>query len=167
MAPADLCPSVRRRRLLRSVGAVAAAGLAGCLGAGESPDGGSEPRTTDDWTPTPIPPEVEPPTTFTTASSRCGNQVNRADVTVDHRTVTVEGTTWGREACYVARLDSATLDDGTLTVRVVTERAADPDESCAQCIAEIEYRAVVEPSDRPAEVVVVHDGETVATVSIT
>ena len=100
-------------------------------------------------------------------SARCGNQVNRAEVTVDDGTVTVEGTTWGNEACYVARLESATLVGGTLTLRVVTERAAGPDEACAQCIAEIEYRAVVETPSPPDEVVVVHDGETVATVSTT
>ena len=101
------------------------------------------------------------------ASARCGNQVNRAEVTFDDGTVTVDGTTWGNEACYVARLESATLDGGTLTLRVVTERAAGPDEACAQCIAEIEYRAVVETPTTPEEVVVVHDGETVATVSTT
>ena len=100
-------------------------------------------------------------------SARCGNQVNRAEVTVDDGTVTVEGTTWGNEACYVARLESATLDTGTLTLRVVTERAAPEDEACAQCIAEIEYRAVVETRETPEEVVVIHDGETVTSVPIT
>lgn len=162
MGPAVLSPSVRRRRLLRTVAPIALAGVAGCVGGRPAtPNDGSDGAPAPDATP------VEPPTSFSTISARCGNQVNRAEVSVDGATVTVEGTTWGREACYVGRLDSATLDDGILTVRVVTERAADEDESCAQCIAEIEYRAVVEPPSEPDEVVVIHDGETVATVSIT
>ena len=164
MAPAVLCPTVRRRRFLRATATLSAVAVAGCVGGQpDSPGDGSDgtPTPPTDGTPT------QPPTSFTMTSARCGNQVNRADVTVEDGTVTVEGATWGNEACYVARLRSATLDDGTLTLQVVTERAAGPDEACAQCIAEIEYRATVETPSPPDEVVVVHDGETVATVSIT
>ena len=91
--------------------------------------------------------------------------MNRAEVTFGDDVVTVDGATWGNDACYTGRLESATLEDGILTVRVVTEREAEDEKICAQCISEIEYRASVAVSSPPDEVVVLHDGETVATAT--
>lgn len=158
MGPGDLRPLVRRRRLLGTTAGLAAAAVAGCVGGQPAPGDGPDGTPPSNGTPAGL------PSSFSVTSVRCGEQVNRAEVTVEGGTVTVDGTTWGNDACYVGRLHSATLDGGTLTVRVVTESAADDDESCAQCITEIEYRATVDVPEAPGEVVVVHDGETVAAV---
>lgn len=128
-------------------------GLAGCVG--------GQPDPPDD-TPADDPDGVR--TSFTVAATRCGTQIDRATVAFGDGTVTVEGTTWGSDACYTGRLESVTLDDGTLTVRVVAERPEDAG-GCAQCISEIDYRATVEVPSTPARVVVIHRGETVATVT--
>lgn len=149
---------MRRRRIIRAVGAVGAGALAGCVGGQPAPGDGSNGTPPSTGTP------AGPSTSFTVRSVQCGEQVNRAEVTVEGNTVTVDGTAWGNDACYVGRLDSASLDGGTLTVGVVTESAAADDESCAQCITEIDYLATVDVSEPPEEVVVTHDGETVAAV---
>ena len=127
-----------------------AAGLAGC--AGGRPGSPTE-------TPTDAP--DDPPHSFAVSATRCGTQVDRADVTFGEGTVTLEGTTWGNDACYTARLEALEWDGETLRLSVAAERAADDDRGCAECISEIDYRATVEVS-APSEVVVVHRGETVA-----
>lgn len=142
---------MKRRRLLRSTGAAATVGLAGCIGSlPGSPD--DTPTNTDDG----------PPYSFTVTSTGCGTQANRADVTFGEGTVTVEGTTWGNNACYTGRLDSVDRDGETLTIRVEAESRAEK-RGCAECISEIDYRTTVEVERTPAEVVVVHRGETVTT----
>jgi hypothetical protein len=76
--------------------------------------------------------------------------------------VTVTGTIWGNDACHTAVLSDARLDGGTLTVVVGSERDADPETACADCIVSIGYEATVTfPDGLPAEVAVVHahDGE--------
>ena len=154
---------MKRRRILRTGGVLACGGLAGCVGSGPgSPgDGSTDPPTTDgDGGSSPA---LE--TSFAVSGTRCGNQVDEASVSFDDGKVTVEGTTWGNDACYTGRLDSATLDGGTLTVRVVAERPRGEDVGCAQCISEIDYRATIGTPSPPTKVVVVHRGETVATVS--
>lgn len=146
---------MNRRRLLRAGGPLALAGFAGCIGG----------QQTDTPTGTPDGPETppsQPPSTFTATGASCGQQVDRAAVAVDDGTVTVEGTTWGNDACYTARLESVTVDGGTLTLRIAAERRADA-EGCAQCITELGYRATVEVGGPPTEVVVVHRGERVTT----
>ena len=156
---------MQRRRLLQVTGALAAIGLAGCLGGGPgSPDegtdgptdmpadgGGGSPGTRD--------------TSFEVVTTRCGTQANEAEVTFGDGQVTVEGTTWGNDACYTARPESVSRDGGTLTLRVAAERPESEDRGCAQCISEIEYRATVQTTSTPDEVVVIHRGETVATAS--
>lgn len=144
---------MNRRRLLRSTGALATAGLAGCLGGGSG-------SPTD--TPTDGP--DDPATSFSVSATRCGSQANRAAVTFGEGVVTVDGTLWGNDACYTGRLGSVSIDGDTLTVRVTAERPDDV-RGCAQCISEIDYRATVEVASPPSTVVVVHRGETVTTAS--
>lgn len=139
---------MNRRRLLRAAGALSLAGLAGCVG-GRRDGGGDGP--------------ADPPTTFTALGSRCGGQTDRASVSYAGGVVTVEGTTWGNDGCYLARLDEVTLDGGTLTVRVGAERD-DEKEACVQCITELDYRLEVAVEPRPEQVVVVHRGERVTAV---
>lgn len=165
MKPGAYVPTVKRRDVLRAAAALAAAGTAGaagCVGGQQAPPGDGS-NGTPTGSPTPPDTPSDPPTSFAVTSARCGDQVSRAAVSVEAGTVTVEGVTWGNDACYTARLDTATFHGNTLIVRVVAESAADDEESCAQCITEIEYRATVETPSTPDEVVVIHDGETVAT----
>ena len=156
---------MQRRRLLQASGGLATTGLAGCLGGvpdvpGGGGDGGDgSPSDGGDGS------AGTPHATFQVTGSGCGSQKNEADVTFGDGQVTVEGTTWGNDACYTARLESTTFDGGTLTVRVAAERPESENQGCAQCISEIDYRATVETPETPAEVVVVHRGETVTTAS--
>ena len=155
---------VNRRRVLQAVAGLGASGLAGCIG-GRPTEPGDTHSGTPRETSSAMPPHTpgEPATSFVVTSRRCGNQVNDATVSFGDGTVTVEGTTWGSDACTTGRLDAVTLEGGTLTVAVVTERVAPDDQACAQCISEIHYTATVAVSPPPDEVVVTHDGETVAT----
>jgi len=140
--------------VLHCTGALAATGLAGCIGGrADQPDD----------TPTNTPSDLR--YSFTVSVRRCGNQENRADVTFGDGIVTVEGTTWGNNACYTGRLESVTYDDGTLTIQIDAVNAAEPGQACAECISEIDYHGTVEVPSTPNEVVVIHRGETVATVS--
>ena len=163
---------MHRRRLIWATGGLATIALAGCAGGGAGSGGsdgdggdgsggdgsGGSPGDGDGQSGT-------PDTSFSVGATRCGTQTNEAEVTFGDGTVTVEGTTWGNDACYTARLDSAAIAGGTLTVAVVTESTAGEDEACAQCITEIEYRATVGTASTPGEVVVTHDGETVTTAT--
>jgi len=150
MVPGGLSPAVNRRRFLGATGATLATAIAGCVG-GQPDDGGSP---------------SDPPSEFTVLDAGCGTQVSEAQVSSAAGTVTVEGTIWGNDACYTARLDRVRLAGDTLTVRVVSESTAEPGQGCAECITEIDYRATVEVDATPATVEVVHDGETVRTTAL-
>ena len=166
MSPTVQRTSVKRRGLLQATGALAAGGLAGCVGAAPGPPGDGDGDTTD---PPPSNDDGGSPselaTSFTVSGTRCGNQTNEAAVTFSDGRVTVDGTIWGNDACYTGHLESVTLEGGTLTISVVAERPEGEDVGCAQCISEIDYRATVETPSTPEEVVVVHRGETVVTAS--
>ena len=166
MSPTVQGTTVKRRRVLRATGALAAGGLGGCVGASPGSPGGGDGDSTD---PGPSDGDGGSPsdlaTSFAVSGSRCGNQTNEASVTFGDGRVTVDGTIWGNDACYTGHLESATLVGGTLTIRVVAERPRGEDVGCAQCITEIDYRATVETPSTPEEVVVVHRDETVATAS--
>ncbi|MFB6150970.1 MAG: hypothetical protein ABEJ40_04105 [Haloarculaceae archaeon] len=96
----------------------------------------------------------------------CGSQVDDATVSFGDGGVAVEGTVWGNDLAYTARLASATYDSGVLAVTVASER---PDDAGAagQCITEIEYDARFSfDGGLPSRVVVRHrHGEETTTVA--
>lgn len=88
-----------------------------------------------------------------------------ATVTFDDGTVTVSGMIMGNNACYTARLDDTTIEDGTLVVSVESYEDAAEDEGCATVVIFIEYEAIVEMQGAlPASVRVEHNGEQVTSV---
>jgi len=103
-------------------------------------------------------------TRFAVANATPGVQTDAATVDVRDRTVFVEGTTWGNDACYTAELSSvrydAAADRLTVTVTSVPLNVSN-DTACAQVVTGIPYRAVVSLTGAPGavEVVHVHDGQ--------
>lgn len=71
----------------------------------------------------------------------CGSQdTTSASMQVDGQDVVVEGTLSASTPCHDAVLSEASVEDGTLRVRIdLSER----DGVCQQCIGEISYRATV------------------------
>lgn len=174
---------MKRRTLLSSVTAGAAAALAGCLdtgvgpggdgndgGSGDGDDGGSG---GDGTTTTSSTPSVAD-SSLSVTSAECGTGTNEASVDASGvgssgGTVTVTGTIMGNDQCYTAKLKAASYDAGAdaLTVNVVSYvPEEEKDSACGQCIVDIAYEASVEVSGgTPGTVVVRHGDETVAEVS--
>lgn len=153
MAVADEAKGMQRRDALRRAGAAGATLLAGCLSRGRPPDYGGGGSTAS-----PTPGVVD--TSFEVTDRGPGGG-DDATVTFDED-VTVEGTIRGNNGCYTAELAGASLDDGTLAVRVRAYEDRDEDELCTQALVGIGYRATVAVAGRgPDRVVVVHerDGE--------
>ncbi|WP_254273189.1 hypothetical protein [Haloarcula marina] len=143
---------MQRRVLLRRLGVVGAAALAGCASNGPSDGGAGTERT-----PT-RPPRVTD-TTFTVSNRQSGTQVDDATVRFGDERVVVDGTIWGVDGCTTAALTSAEYDDAAdeLTVAVATTRETDA-EMCTQAIVEIDYEATVAfENGLPGRVVVTHD----------
>lgn len=105
-------------------------------------------------------------TRFKVLDSSQDSTEESAIVKVGDGTVTVTGTIVGNTACYTARLDGVTIEEGELVVRVESYDDREEDEMCPEVIIGIEYEAVVEFDDEvPASVRVEHNGEPVATGS--
>lgn len=152
---------MNRRTLLRSVGAVGIAALAGCGSTDDSADGTpSDTATATPATATPTTPTMTDQN-VSIVRIESGQQQDTAGVDVDGTTVTVEGTVWGSDGCTTAELAEASYDAAAdeLTVGVATtEREAMATDVCTQAIVEIEYRATVTfENGVPGTVVVTHD----------
>jgi hypothetical protein len=150
------------RRALLSGLTTSLAVLSGCLESGSSggtdgSDGGTD-GSGDDTSPTASPPDSpteSPPDSPTAGGTRlveqsltvdsvqCGNSFGETDVTIEGRTVTVDGTIDGKDSCYSARLGTVEYDESEDELRVTVESVsdADPDEVCQTCIVEIDYAA--------------------------
>lgn len=147
---------MRRREMLAGT---SMALLAGCLwNDGGSPSNGeTSPPPGETTTATP---KIDN-TFLQLPNSGCGEIVEQADVSADadELRVTVDGTTSAENACYTARLAEATYDADADELRVIIETydSSEEDESCAQCITELDYVATAEFSGAlPGNVVVVH-----------
>jgi hypothetical protein len=174
---------VNRRALLRGLAPLAAGAVAGCLGdgrdgggtddgdAGGSPTDAPEPSPTD----TPSPDGATGGSrlvdrSFAVLEEGCGSGRESADATRDGSRVIVTGTITGSDGCHTARLAGATYAriDGRLRVEVETYvPSSTATMACAACLVDIDYEATFTfEGGAPGEVVIVHDGETVATVSL-
>ncbi|AGN00287.1 hypothetical protein L593_01670 [Salinarchaeum sp. Harcht-Bsk1] len=155
---------MKRRTVLSTVAAASAAGVAGCLSRGDDgsddSDGDSNSDATDgdsgsdvtndsgnvtnggsggcsDPCETPAIGEQSIETTSTTCD---GQDTSEASARVDDHDVVVQGTLSASTPCHDAVLTDASIENGQLRVTVdVTPR----DGVCAQCIAEISYRATI------------------------
>lgn len=155
-----------KRRTLLAGAAASATALAGCiergLPGGEPVDGDGAGNGTDGGADTGDLADAQ----FEVRDVACGTETNEASVTREaaESQVVVEGTISAPDPCHTAKLGEVTFDPetGEARVPVTTEERPDAD-VCSQCIAEIEYRAVLAFRDGlPATVVVTHDGEAVA-----
>ncbi|MFC7177607.1 hypothetical protein [Halosegnis marinus] len=173
---------MRRRTLLGTAAAGAAALVAGCTGTGSDPGNGSDGDPTDS-------PNATATgggdgdyrvanRTFSVTSVECSTPASRVSGSIDpespapgaaESTVTLTGTLEGRNGCESARLASFERgpDGGTMAVGVETY-VPEEDEglACTQCLTAIDYElAVVVRGGRPGEVAVTHDGEAAGTVT--
>lgn len=177
---------MRRRRLLKTAGGVAAIGVAGCLDNGDDngEENGENDEPEDDGNDnengdengagelrTDTGDEDSFSWSFEVTRLEAGNEVDEADVDFDHdeNRVVVEGTTYGGNLCQTAELGEASLEedgDGyALEVEVSTRDAEDAGDVCAEAIREIDYVATFEFEDEdeyPNSVSIFHDGRTVS-----
>jgi len=163
---------MRRRTVLTAVGTLGV-GFAGCVSdGGDEGDGAAgETATETDTssatvTETPMTPTLTD-TTIERLANDCGQQVNVAEITIDDQQVVVEGTIWAPDPGHGPTV-AATYDADEDTLSVTTGTEDQGDGPVAQCIAEIEYRAMATFADGlPGAVTVVHEtnegSETVAT----
>jgi hypothetical protein len=149
---------MNRRALVRSVGAVGIAALAGCGSTDDSAAG--TPSDTATATPAAATPMIAGQN-VSIVRIESGRQQDTAGVDVDGATVTVEGTIWGSDGCTTAELADASYDaaaDELAVAVATTEREATAADMCTQAIVEIEYRATVAfENGVPGTVVVTHD----------
>ncbi|WP_276300341.1 hypothetical protein [Halorussus lipolyticus] len=132
---------------------------------GVTPDGQVKSRTVT--TEVGCPPEVTD-RTFTAFAGSCGS-ASEASVSFADESVTVSGAIRTPNPCYGARLADVSVSSAD-TLRVVVATTEPSAGVCAQCVASVEYEAVLGVRDRLPETVEVvhrHDGqtETVATVT--
>jgi len=136
---------VNRRTLLAASGAVLGGGVAGCFAIQNGANRGWEIMETG----------------FEIVDES-GTGPESASVTVEDRTVTVNGTIRGNNGCYTARLAETTIEDDALVVRIESYEDADEDQDCTMAIVYIEYEATVEVhGEGPGSVLVEHNGERV------
>ncbi|MFB6132315.1 MAG: hypothetical protein ABEJ44_02775 [Halanaeroarchaeum sp.] len=149
---------MQRRQVLASVAALLP--LAGCLG---QDDGDPDDRTTTETTTTterpPNGPRYEGATLEMTNAECATEDATAASVAFGKSEVEITGTIVGADACHVAKLDVVVYDEQAreLTVVVETERQADGDTVCAQCLTAIEYAVTARFRDGlPDRVIVSH-----------
>ncbi|HKL30132.1 MAG TPA: hypothetical protein VJ898_12820 [Natrialbaceae archaeon] len=136
---------MNRRTLLAASGAVLGGGVAGCFAIQNGANRGWEIMETG----------------FEIVDES-GTGPESASVTVEDRTVTVNGTIRGNNGCYTARLAETTIEDDALVVRIESYEDADEDQDCTMAIVYIEYEATVEVhGEGPGSVLVEHNGERV------
>lgn len=153
---------MKRRTVLNHIGAAgAAAALAGCVAdrpGSDDEDGDSDPddepattddgdgnesadgNETDDEASGVSSPELTG-TDVTTHSAQCGSN-DAASISFGDGSVTVEGTITAPDPCHDAEVSAAEYSeaDDELSIAVGTA-AADADQMCSDCIAEVEYTA--------------------------
>ena len=154
---------MRRRQVLATTAALLP--LAGCTEFdGPNEDEGTTETTTTTTTPpvtdsTPNGPKYES-ADFAMTNAECATEeATEASVSFGETAVTIDGTTVGADACYVAKLDSVVHDEmeNELAVVVASVREADEDTACAQCITAIDYTMTTRFSGGlPDRVVVSH-----------
>ena len=161
---------MRRRRLLRYVGAGAAVGTTGCLSEGGGPtnetDDGDGENGTDDGSGTDGNGNgngtTVTDTSFSVVSSEGGAEES-ASYRFEDGTLNVRGTILGSDACKTAELEGVEYDEerGAVVVDVVTVNAEGAGDACAEVITPIGYEASIEFNGEQPSVVVTHDGEEV------
>ncbi|WP_248895650.1 hypothetical protein [Haloplanus halobius] len=132
---------MKRRSLLRTL-PVLATGLGGCLA--PRGDGGSDPprRVTE---------------RALRDTGRC-SEPESATVDTTASRIRVTGCITGPNGCAVARLESATLDEETMTVTVTTGSDEPPGTACTQALVYRGYVATIRVAGgAPSAVRVVHD----------
>lgn len=154
---------MERRAFIATGAAVAATGLAGCMGDGEDAPGnesdgdGSDPVGSD--------PPVTIADTDLTIRSR-GEASADATPSYWHRggALHVRGVVTGSDACKTARLADAAWDRDREAVRVQidTVDAEDAGDMCAQVVTPIAYEATIQYEGPESDLVLEHDGEEVA-----
>lgn len=146
---------------------------------GETPGSSSSPTDTDDEE-HPTPEESDTPTddgstatpgqpvvtdrSFTVTDQRCGGGDNHARISYAEDRVLVEGTIRGSNTCYTAEQTGAsydgTADELTVTIRSYEEAS---NGVCSMCLVDIDYESRTSfDQGLPDSVVVVHNGQTVA-----
>lgn len=147
-----------RRAALSTIGTTLAC-LAGCTtNPGDTP--GSSPSPTPDD-------EPEPTAQFSVHERGCGSDHETADVTSQGAEIVIDGIIGGSDTCDTATLSQVQVIEDVLTIGVETIRESTDDQACAQCLTDIEYTATITLNDGPPDqVVVLHDGETVTTKTI-
>ncbi|PSQ43790.1 hypothetical protein BRD17_05415 [Halobacteriales archaeon SW_7_68_16] len=116
-----------RRRSLLATGATVLAGLAGCVADGS-------PGTSDDPTVTEA--------TVETTDTGCGTGDYAATIDRDETagTVRLTGALSASNPCHEATVETATIEDGRLVVRLGTRSTA---AACVTCVGRIEFAATV------------------------
>ena len=144
-----------RRELLLAATSLGAVSAAGCLGRASSPLGGSPSDEDGDGI---------VGTSIETVGSDCGDPGDDdAAATLSDGTASVEGVFPAPDPCHEAVLETASYEDGTLSVRIGAKSTRDG-EPCPACVGAVEYEASVELDDASGleTVTVVHatpDGE--------
>jgi len=150
---------------------------------GDAPPNSPDPSATPGQSPTPDSSPTATPTptdatdrstirdrSFAVRDVSCGADRDAAAASADGADVTVTGTIPGSDTCHTARLADVTYRGRDRRLRIglesyVPESTETP--VCGQCIVEIDYEATFTfEGDRPETVVVVHDGRTVASISL-
>jgi hypothetical protein len=135
---------VKRRTLLAA--AAAATSAAGCLrdSSGSDTDGADTPTPTPTSKPSGGRRLVD--RSFEVRRVECGDDYGGHEVTTDGGTVTVEGTLDGSDTCYTAELvrGEYVAEKDTLYVEVESVVDSEENETCAECIVEIDYEATFE-----------------------
>jgi hypothetical protein len=151
-----------RRALLAGIGGAIAASTAGCTGgpptaAGSDGDDGGDETTTAGG-----PQLVGKSLTAELPACTDSEAPDRASVSREGTTVTVEGTIGGSDGCQTAALAAATYDAGADELRVDVKTEKRKSGACVQCLVEIDYVADFSfEGGLPGSVVVSHEGEVV------
>lgn len=162
---------MRRREVLKYVGAGAAVGATGCVGGGNSEPGnqtdtdgngtdsdGSGNGTNDDGSGTTV-----TETSFSVVSEGGGDKQESASFWFEDGMLNVRGVIVGSDLCKTAELESSEYDaeSDALVVSVVTVDAEDAPEACGEALKPIEYEATVGFEGEQPGLLLRHDGEEV------
>lgn len=142
---------MKRRAFLATASALGA-GLAGCLEAGDEPDGGTgdgdDQQGNGDDDGSQSGEDGIAGTTITTTGSDCGGpDDDRVAADVDGSTVTLVGTLGAPNPCHEAVITAAEVTDGHLSVTVDVESDLPDDEECVTCQGAVSYEATVDLGD--------------------
>jgi len=165
------CSNMRRRDVLKYVGAGTAVVATGCLGEteGNEPGNGKNGNQTDgnddssDGADNNGDGTTVTGTSFSVSSRRGEDAEESASFWFEDGTLNVKGTIVGSDACKTAEIESAEYDGDrdAVVVGVGTVDAEDAGDACAEVLTSIQYEATVEFDGEQPLVVVTHDGEDV------